>query len=303
MRAMESHPVKTREFHNHHIDSTVWNRFPVRDDDIIVSTYGKSGTTWTQQIVGQLVFRGDPDIRVAELSPWLDMRIVPEKEKFALLAAQTHRRFIKTHLPLDAFVFHPQLKHIYIARDGRDSAWSFYNHHCAFKPEIYNIFNNTPGRVGPPLLPPDPDIRRYFIAWMENDGWPMWSFWDNARTWWTARRHPSVLMLHFADMKKDLEGAIRRIAAFLDIDVDRETFERVVKHSSFDFMKRHADHAAPLGGAIFEGGAGAFINKGTNGRWRDVLTAEDIARYEDRAVQELGPECARWLAEGGPIDR
>jgi len=51
-------PRKTREMHNHHFDSTVWNDFAFRDDDIVIATYGKSGTTWMQQIVGQLIFRG-----------------------------------------------------------------------------------------------------------------------------------------------------------------------------------------------------------------------------------------------------
>ena len=51
-------PVKTRELHNHHFDSTIWNDFAFRDDDIVIATYAKSGTTWTQQIVGQLIFGG-----------------------------------------------------------------------------------------------------------------------------------------------------------------------------------------------------------------------------------------------------
>jgi aryl sulfotransferase len=58
---------------------------------------------------------------------------------------------------------------------------------------------------------------------------------------------------------------------------------------------------APRGGQSFRGGATTFINKGTNGRWRDVLSADEIAVYEEKAVQELGPECARWLAEGGSL--
>ena len=47
-------PVKTRELHNHHFDCTVWNGFPFRDDDIVVGTYAKSGSTWTQQIRSNL---------------------------------------------------------------------------------------------------------------------------------------------------------------------------------------------------------------------------------------------------------
>jgi len=53
-----------------------------------------------------------------------------------------------------------------------------------------------------------------------------------------------------------------------------------------------------MGGAIFDGGAEVFINKGTNGRWRDTLTKDDIELYEARAIEELGAECAHWLATG-----
>ena len=106
-------PRKTRELHNHHMDSTVWNDFAFRDDDIIVGTYAKSGTTWTQQIVSQLVFDGAEGIPVHQISPWLDLRIMPPETK-AMLEAQQHRRIIKTHLPLDALNFSPMAKYIYV---------------------------------------------------------------------------------------------------------------------------------------------------------------------------------------------
>ena len=60
MDQMPATPRKTRELHNHHMDSTVWNDFKFRDDDVIVATYGKSGTTWAQQIVGQIMLGPDP---------------------------------------------------------------------------------------------------------------------------------------------------------------------------------------------------------------------------------------------------
>src|SRR4051812_49620027 len=100
-------PRKTRELHNHHMDSTLWDGFAFRDDDVIVATYAKSGTTWTQQIVGQLIHAGDPDVQVAHLSPWLDLRIMPA-DTLDLLEAQQHRRGVKTHPPLDAPTFSPQ---------------------------------------------------------------------------------------------------------------------------------------------------------------------------------------------------
>ena len=290
-------PCKTHELHNHHMNSTVWNNFKFRDDDVIVATYAKSGTTWTQQIVGQLVFQGAEDVPIHDISPWLDLRIMPP-DTMEKIEAQTHRRIIKTHLPLDALTFSRKAKYIYIGRDGRDVVWSFYNHHANANQLWYDLLNHTPGRVGPPIERPDPDIRRYFRRWLEKDGYPIWPYWENIRSWWEARELPNVLLVHFADLKADLEAEMRRIADFLVCDLPEDRWPAIVEHCSFDYMKTHAAHVAPLGGDIFEGGAGVFINKGVNGRWRDVLTDEDNAHYERRAVEELGEACAAWLANG-----
>ena len=131
MNAPESiWPPKRCEVHNHHFDSTTWNDFAFRDDDIVIATYAKSGTTWTQQIVAQMLFGGDPALAVAELSPWLDLRVPPKAVKLEAVEAQMHRRILKTHLPVDALVFSPRAKYLYIARDGRDVVWSLYNHHA-----------------------------------------------------------------------------------------------------------------------------------------------------------------------------
>ena len=72
-------PVKTRELHNHHFEFDDLERFEFRDDDIVIATYAKSGTTWVQQIVAQLLFQGAEDIEVAEMSPWLDLRVPPRR--------------------------------------------------------------------------------------------------------------------------------------------------------------------------------------------------------------------------------
>jgi aryl sulfotransferase len=103
-------PKKLREMESNHFDSTVWNDFRFRDGDVVIATYGKAGTTWTQQIVGQVLFDGSDDVAVNQSSLWLDLRVPPKEIKLALYEAQTHRRFLKTHLPVDALVFSPKAK-------------------------------------------------------------------------------------------------------------------------------------------------------------------------------------------------
>ena len=159
-------PRKTRELRTQLFDSSVWNEFRFRPDDVVIATYGKAGTTWTQQIVAQLIFGGREGIDVATLSPWLDMRFPPKEVKLALLEAQAHRRFIKTHLPADALVFSPDAKYIYVARDGRDVVWSLYNHHANVTDEWQRRVNDAPDRVGPPLTRPPASIRQYFLEWL-----------------------------------------------------------------------------------------------------------------------------------------
>lgn len=294
-------PRKTRELHNHHFDSTIWNEFQFRDDDIIIATYGKSGTTWVQQIVGQLIF-DEEGLEVAEMSPWLDLRVPPKQEKLPAVEAQQHRRFLKTHLPVDALVFSPKAKYIYIGRDGRDIIWSMYNHHFNANEKWYDAINNTPGRVGPPIEKPTEDIRTYFLEWLEKDGDPFWPFWENVRSWWAIRYLPNVLFLHFAQLKQDMPGQMRRIASFLNIDIDESRWPDVVERCTFDYMKKNATRSVPLGGIFWDGGAQTFIHKGTNGRWREMLSETDCACYEQRARKELGPACAHWLASGEMTD-
>ena len=292
-------PRKTREFHNHHFDSTIWNDFRFRPDDIVIATYAKSGTTWMQQMVGQMLFGPDPELPVAQMSPWLDLRVPPKAVKLSEAEAQAHRRFLKTHLPVDALVFSPQARYVYIGRDGRDVVWSMYNHHTGANAAWYAALNDTPGRVGPPIGLPAPDVRRYFHEWMAHDGHPFWPFWENVRSWWAVRHLPNVLMVHFADLKRDLPGQMRRIARFLDIEVDAADWPAIEEYCSFGWMKANAVRSTPLGGAFWDGGADTFIHKGVNGRWTEVLSAAESADYERRAEGELGAACARWLREGG----
>ena len=291
-------PQKTRELHSHHFDSTVWNDFEFRDDDIIIATYGKSGTTWTQQIVAQLIFNAAEDLPVADMSPWLDLRVPEKSIKLNGLAAQQHRRFIKTHLPVDALVFSPKAKYIYVGRDGRDVIWSMYNHHANANEDWYAALNDTPGLVGPRIEKPVEDVVQYFNDWLDKDGFPFWSFWEHIQSWWQVKDLPNVYLLHYENLKKDMPGEIRKLASFLEIKIDEGCWDALLEHCSFGYMKAHAEMSAPLGGVLWEGGAKTFINKGTNGRWKDVLPATDSERYLTICKEKLGEAATVWINTG-----
>ena len=219
-----------------------------------------------------------------------------------MVEAQTHRRFLKTHLPVDALVFSPKAKYLYIGRDGRDVVWSLYNHHVNANEMWYDALNNTPGREGPAIEPPPEDIRQYWHDWLDKDGFPFWSFWDNIRTWWEIRNLPNVRFIHFTNLKNDMQGEMRKIADFLEIKIDESRWDAIVEYCTFDWMKANATKSVPLGGAFWDGGAQVFINKGVNGRWADVLTEEESAEYEALAVEKLGEDCARWIRTGEGCD-
>ena len=286
-------PKKTREIVNFVLDSTRWNGFPFRDDDIVIATWAKSGTTLTQQIVGQLVFEGADDVYGQALSPWPDHRLVPAAEVLAMAAAQSHRRFLKTHLPVDALVFSPKAKYVYIGRDARDVFWSWRHHHSIFTEAAY-AFMNPPDRTWPEYPRPDPDVRRAYHDFLDRDGWPVFPFWSNVQSWWDIRRLPNVTLLHFNDLRADLAGSIRKIADFLEIEVSPATLEKIVAHCDLQWMKQAAKSFESLD-VLFEGGGANFINKGTNGRWKDVLSPEDIAKCDEVAARNLTPDCAHWL--------
>ena len=291
-------PVKQREMQNWAMDSTRWDDFQFRDDDIVVATWAKSGTTWMQQIIGQLVFKGEEDIPVCDVSTWVEFRAEPKEYMLERLEQQEHRRFVKTHLPVDALVFSPTAKYIFIARDGRDTLWSWYNHHKNSTQVGYELVNDTPGRVGPPLGKPNDDIVQYFRDWLEKDGYPCWPFWSHIQSWWDIRDLPNVHLIHFNNLKSDMEGEIRRVAAFLDIEIDDDLWPTIFEHCGFDYMKENAPTLSPFLAEVFHGGAKTFVNKGTNGRWRDVLTPADIEMYENYAMKHLSSDCAHWLATG-----
>ena len=168
-----------------------------------------------------MLFDGAENMPVAEMSPWLDLRVPPKEMKLAALEAQTHRRFVKTHLPVDALVFSPRAKYIYIGRDGRDVAWSMYNHHTNANDVWYDALNDTPGRVGPPIERTNLEVGALFprTGWRRTAS-PSGRSGKMCEAGGRSANLPNVKFVHFANLKADLPGEMRKIAEFLDVPID-----------------------------------------------------------------------------------
>lgn len=297
-----------REYRVWAIDSRRWDGYAPRADDIVIATAPKCGTTWMQQIVGSLVFQDAERRALAQVSPWIDARFRGTAEEVhARLAAQTHRRFLKTHLPADGLPLHEQVRTIHVARDGRDACLSMHHHFRAFSDAQLATFDRIGAEdpeLGRPLprLPADPAA--YFRLWLttaaargQTEGTPSLSFFDLEASWWAERRRPNLLLVHFADLLHDLDDEMRRIAAFLDIPVREAIWPSLVGAARFTAMQADADALMPQARAMFRDDT-RFFHRGTNGGWRDVLTEADLALYDAKVRAKFTPGLAAWL-EGG----
>ena len=294
-------PERSREYRNHHLDSTRWDRFIPRDDDIVISTAYKAGTTWTQRIVAALLFGPGPVQDLSETSPWSDARFQsPIEPILETLESQRHRRFVKSHLAADGLPYFPQVKYLVVGRDTRDVFMSLWNHYSSYTELTYSLLND-PTRPGPefPRCPKDP--RELWPRWIgegwfdwEPDGWPYWSHHHHLATWWAVRDAPNIMFVHYNDLLADTEAQMRRIAAFLEITVAEHTWPAIVADVGLDSMRREARRHDDRSSLVFQGGTATFFYKGTNGRWRETLTPDDLAMY-DQAALKLDPALRAWL--------
>lgn len=312
MTTLERAP--TRDVRTPVMESSRWDGFAIRPDDIVIATYPKCGTTWTQRVVDLLVFQDPAPRAIMDTAVWLDSRIFATREEdVATLEAQKHRRFIKSHLPFDALPIYDTVKYIHVARDGRDAFLSWHNHQSGFTPEakmrVGAIIMNDPALAPmmaggpPPEFPEDPEV--YFQTWIahaEEDprtepGFEL-SYFDFENTYWAERGRGNLLFVHYNDMKTDLVGEMRRISEFLEIDTPPDRLATLAKAAEFDSMKANGQALLPKLNQYFDHGAQRFLNKGTNGRWKDILTEADLARYEAVFRRKVSPACADWLEHG-----
>ena len=295
----------TRRVRNWVSDSERWAGYRPRPGDIILSTAPKCGTTWMQRILSLLVFQS-ADVRpLGEVSGWPDFRFRgPVEDTFAAMEAQTHRRFLKAHLPLDALPLYDEVRYIHVARDPRDAALSYHNHQRSFSAGAlarFDTIGQEDETLRRPLPRPAEDPCEFFRAWLrpeDGDGFDAPMFFDIERSFWRERRRSNLLLVHYADLKADLDGEMRRIAAFLGQPVDERTWKGLVAAASFAEMKRVAAALIPHTAFVFDGGPDRFLHRGENERWRGVLGDAELAQYQAAIEDDLPAGLIRWL-EGG----
>jgi hypothetical protein len=280
-------------------DSARWLGFPFRQGDIVISTRSKSGTTWMQMICALLVFQS-PSLpaSLSTLSPWLDWLITPRDKVIARLAAQEHRRFIKTHTPLDGIPLDPRATYIVVARHPLDLAVSLHHQGNNLDRERIRQLTGQPEPEQPPAarLP----LHESLLSWIDRDVEPaeqldslpgvLWHLSDA----WRRRDEPNIMLVHYDDLSADLDGEMRRIAARLGIAVPMGVWPELVEAATFEHMRTHAQQFVPDPSGVLKDTA-AFFRRGTSGAGREVLTADELARYRARAAQLASPQLLAWL--------
>ncbi len=283
-------------------DSARWDGFPFRDGDIVISTRSKSGTTWMQMICALLVFQ-TPDLPapLTELSPWLDWKIRPVDAVVAHLEAQRHRRFIKSHTPLDGLPLDDRATYIVVARDPRDMYVSLYHQSDNIDRDVMRrLLGREPPAEGAALRV-RPDVHEALLAWIDRDSSPheemdsirgvMWHLADA----WRRRNDHNVVLVHYSDLLADLEAQMRGLAHVLSIDVEEQTWPSLVEAATFEQMRVHADRLVPSGGVSVLKDVNAFFRRGTTGAGRDLLSADETAHYEQRVAALGPPDLGAWL--------
>jgi len=247
----------------------------LRPTDVVITPYGKSGTTWTQQIVHSLRTRGDMDFDdISRVVPWIETSIALGIDLEAEQRADP--RAFKSHLTWD--LVPKGGKYINVVREPGDVAVS------AFK--FQEGWFLEPGSV-----PIDDYVAAQFLK-------PRHYF-KHLLSWWPHRDDPDVLFLAYEKMLQDPRHTIRRIAAFIDIELDDELLALTEEHASLEFMLAHKDRfddamfrlrGEELAG-IPPGSDSAKVRAGVRGSRTELRphTLDDIqAAWREEITAELG---------------
>src|SRR5262249_14964710 len=184
-----------------------------------------------------------------------------------------------SHLPYHQIPKGPG-KYIYVARDGKDVAVSFFHFHRA-----NNGYQGT--------------FAEFFDRFMAGKIAPG-SWFAHVKGWWRHRHDPNVLFLRYEDLLGDLEGSVRKIIAFCGFDIAPERLPTILQRCSFAFMKQHESQFDPMLGTLWEEGVqlNSFIRKGRTGDWKGTLSPEQEARFDKAFQAQLGPTGLHFGPDG-----
>ena len=305
----------TVRYQNFMSDSARWDGFEFRAGDIVISTPAKCGTTWTQMICALLIFQSQEfPAPLDAMSVWLDSFMYPRERLVADLAAQRHRRFIKTHTPLDGLPRADGVSYLCVGRDPRDAAISWDNHARNLNLEAIlamraaTVGSQPPGAAGggpPPAAPavPDPsappstELDRFW-AWADDPDMStgLAALLHHLTTFWRERHAPDVVLLHYDDLKQDLAGQMRQLAGRLGIEVPEERWPQLVRWATFETMRGNADVLTPEID-IWQDPV-RFFHRGSSGQWRALLDHDDLVRYQARVRQLAESDVVEWVHRG-----
>jgi aryl sulfotransferase len=279
-----------------------------RDQDIVISVPVKSGTTWTMNIVYQLLNGGDPDFEdiYAEV-PWIELVKKPgqpPQEMLDRIAAMPpgRPRAFKTHsAPPDVPYLEPSadrtIRYVVVARNPEEalvSARPFLEDHTEAWFEMWGVPKAALTRPDFPTFYREVVVPNQFHA----------GLFGFVASWWPLRRQPNVLFIHFADMKRDHQGSLRRIADFLGIRPSDDQWPRIERYTSFGWMKEHqSKFEARTVTDVPVLKTGAMIRKGRLGQAADDGMTPEIARDLREAGRRMCPDAdaLEWIYNGGPL--
>ena len=251
-----------------HMD-LIKKEFTLQNNDVFVVTFPRSGTTWTEQIVHLLMHNGEQGEKLlTEAAPWLETLPHRPNGMAKILQAMQGRRLFTSHLPYPLMPYKNDAtaKYIYVARNPKDVAISFYFHD-----------KSKVGYTG--------TWEEHFQRFMKGEI-TFGSYFDHVLPWWDAsQRNENILFLKYEDMKNDHAGNVAKIASFLDIDADTQLIDRVVTASSFQAMKSHP--MTNFNWIPQSDDAPKHFRKGKIGDWRNHFSEEQSQQLDDLYMQKM----------------